>query len=551
MAEKDRRTNNNRFSRITDIIDIQRLERETRKLFWLGIVVAVLFHMAVGSFITYRRTQVTEVKYIPLRFIVVRPPLAKPLRISPKRFSKKSLHRLLKDFTVPSKGIDTKSFETPGIPEDRLYVESEYDTKNREVSEILPDSLYNDGIFDASGDIIPLKNRFFTDSGQYKAEIIVSPTDKKAIQGYAHIAYVWGERYDPPDTLKLPVHYLADALNRYTNIDAKPVVAKVSKKQVPYYPVMYMSTDNLVKLENPARFLRSAGFFIIDNSAENKIQTKKHREKMMLVLNEMYNPYLKISPIPHSHTIYHCFFDFNDGPPEGAVPVDSPAVEGIYIGRELIGVYCSHGYGVLWEDKANEQQLKLGVNLAVYALAPGEWYGDDLRLSFNDTAKNEYTEWYENGRIRFRASEFGKTDVHKTQFGQLELSSLWLPDRPLASNRIVYYTINYPSGKEKYDPQCMKNTYLFNYNNHFKALLMNVVLEEINVGVDPFEGLTRIYWGLYNVYEGWHDNGRKMYYYNYNDRTYAEWDDWGILLDSEYGPAVSNDPSLANSDLNK
>ncbi|MBN1293798.1 MAG: DUF4159 domain-containing protein, partial [Candidatus Latescibacteria bacterium] len=416
---------------------------------------------------------------------------------------------------------------------------------------ILPDSLYRDEVFGTPGDVIPMKNHLFTDSGQYKAEIIVSPTDKKAIQGYAHIPYVWGERYDPPDTLKFPVHYLTDALNRYTNIETKPVVVKESKKRVPYYPVIYLSTDNLLKLENPGRFLRSAGFFIIDNGAENKIQAKKHREKLMLLLNEMYNPYLKISPIPHSHTIYHCFFDFNDGPPKGAVPVDSPAVEGIYIGRELIGVYCSQGYGALWKNKENEQQLKLGVNLAVYTLAPGEWYGDDIRLSFSDTAKNEYTEWYENGRMKFRASEFGKTNVHRTEFGQLELFSLWLPERAFDRNRIVFYTINYPSKRKTYDPQCMKNTYLFNYNNHFQMLVRNVVLKEMGVGVDPFEGLNRIYWGLYNVYEGWHANGQKMYYYNYNDRTYAEWNDWGILLDCEYDPGVLQNKPLADNETHK
>ncbi len=429
------------------------------------------------------------------------------------------MNRPFRDFRTPSKGIETKALETPDVTDRKPDVDIGYETGRQRTSDILPDSLFTDDYFIRPQEYgVPLKNRLLTDDGYYTAKVIVSPDNKKAIQGYAQIAYVWGERYDPPDTLRYPVQYLTDALNRYTNIAAQPVIEKVSDKRRPFYQVMYFSTGNLLKLENPWRYLRSAGFYIIDNSATGYNQSMKHRRKILLLLSRMYNPYLRISPLPRSHPVYHCFFDFDNGPPPGAVPEAPGTIEGIYIGRQLAGVYCSQGFGALWNDDAKEAQLKLGVNLAVFALAPGKWYTNNLRLSFSDTAGNEYNEWYENGCIRFMANQFGETGVKKTQFGLNETASVWLPQAGVSNKRIVSYTINYNG--------LVKTNYFFNYNGHFEFLVKNVSRYD----TDPFHGQTKIYWGLYNIYEGWHENGQKMYYYNYNDRMFVEWDDYGRVI---------------------
>lgn len=430
----------------------------------------------------------------------------------------------------PSKSIETKVLETPVVSDRDFNVDVDYETGREHTSEILPDSLFTDEYFmGPEEDAIPLKNRLLTDDGRFTAKVIVSPVNKKAIQGYAHIAYVWGERYDPPDSLRHPVQYLTEALNSYTNIATHPVVEKVSGNRLPFYPLMYLSTSTLLKLENPGRYLRSAGFYVIDNNAVDYNQCMKHRRKLLILLSRMYNPYLKISPLPRSHPVYHCFFDFDNGPPPGAIADASGTIEGIYIGRHLAGVYCSQGFGALWNDEVNEDQLKLGVNLAVFALAPGKWYDNNLRLSFSDTAENEYTEWYEKGGLRFKAHQFGVTDVKKTQFDLNETAALWLPQFGVSKKRIVSYTINYNRGGGKFNPDSVKTSYFFDYDGHFEFLVKNVS----QFDSDPFHGRVQIHWGLYNLYEGWYANGQKMYYYIYNDRMFVEWDENGRVTARE------------------
>ena len=64
--------------------------------------------------------------------------------------------------------------------------------------------------------------------------------------------------------------------------------------------------------------------------------------------------------------------------------------------------------------------------------------------------------------------------------------------------------------------------------------------------IDPFDGLKVIPWGTYNIYEGWYGNGQKMYYYNYNDSTFAEWDGEGNIIASEGGFTEMNNENRGN-----
>jgi hypothetical protein len=97
----------------------------------------------------------------------------------------------------------------------------------------------------------------------------------------------------------------------------------------------------------------------------------------------------KFQPIPNDHPLYHCFFDF-DGPVQGSeVDMTSTStvgdqgslargqsmakqvlyLEGIWLENRLVAVYSDKGYGMKWKDMTyNEPQLKIGVNMVVFAL---------------------------------------------------------------------------------------------------------------------------------------------------------------------------------------
>jgi hypothetical protein len=99
----------------------------------------------------------------------------------------------------------------------------------------------------------------------------------------------------------------------------------------------------------------------------------------------------RFSPVPVSHSLYHCFFDFDDGPPQGTevnlvnskyvegmagidtrnvkMPKPRPYLEGIFRDDRLAVVYSGKGYGNKWKYISNnDPQQKMAVNFVVYAL---------------------------------------------------------------------------------------------------------------------------------------------------------------------------------------
>jgi hypothetical protein len=89
----------------------------------------------------------------------------------------------------------------------------------------------------------------------------------------------------------------------------------------------------------------------------------------------------KFLPIPNDHPLYHCFFDFDKAPrgseldetiDEGKLRAGWEPVfylEGIWIKNRLVAIYSDKGYSISWErDYDNDAQLKMGVNMIVFAL---------------------------------------------------------------------------------------------------------------------------------------------------------------------------------------
>ncbi|MBT4482266.1 MAG: DUF4159 domain-containing protein, partial [Candidatus Latescibacteria bacterium] len=332
-----------RFVRASDRIDLKKFERESNRLFLLGLAMGMVFLSIVVSFVTFEKVRIIRARQIPIKLIIRPQSPTKPYRTSREDVIK-SIRRKATGMRKPSTGIETKTTPVPDHGEFEITVD--YDPDTISSSDMLPDSLLIEEYASRRMmETVPLKNQVLFDTGTYKSEIIISPHNKKAIQGYTHLLYVWGERFDPPTALHHPVIDLADALNLYTNIEAKPAVEKESDKHIPYYPVIYISTDNLLKLDNPSKFLRSGGFYIIDNGASGKYLTEQQRKQIIFILNDIYGSIYTIRPLERRHPIYHCFFDFEDGPPGGSVPDASRTIEGIYIERQLVGIYCPQGYG--------------------------------------------------------------------------------------------------------------------------------------------------------------------------------------------------------------
>jgi hypothetical protein len=145
-------------------------------------------------------------------------------------------------------------------------------------------------------------------------------------------------------------------------------------------PYLYMNGHGRVSLtEEEAAMLRrhltSGGFLHAD---DNYGMDESFRQEIKKVF-----PDVPLQEVPYSHPIYHCFYEFPNGPPKIHEHDKKPAQGfGIFYQGQLV-VYYSYqsDLGDGWEnadvhrdpEEVRQQALKMGVNIIMYALRRGEF----------------------------------------------------------------------------------------------------------------------------------------------------------------------------------
>ncbi|MFC1693844.1 DUF4159 domain-containing protein [Candidatus Latescibacterota bacterium] len=447
-----------RSSRISEIIDFKKLERESRKILYVGFVIGVIAHVVAGIFITFEKIEITRIekkpyRAIPTRLIFLPPSIRNPYEDWERKPSKRKPGRQVYRFRLPSRWLT----ETAPLPSDALekqlsrpdnYFKDTHTIVEVEIPADLPDEIkalidlepfvpepyFKDlSITRKPENWLSMKDELLTldDIDKldiYKGFVIQDPTGKQNIKGFIHIPECIYE-YDNPirrtwvTSYKLPVAVkgLAEAVNLYTGIDIKvdrPL--DLIYDELFSYPVLYITIDLIVAFEissqrakNFGEYLRNGGFAIIENGRPWK-KNSPAKLTLLNIVREALGEDFKLQPIPYNHPVYHCFFDIEDLPLEGAenwsIPLESkipdwgellhkpeitslmkhlqnkyPDLFGIWINERLVGIYSDKGYGHYWhkgvfankytdfssgnETKYNfSQQLKLGVNMIVYAM---------------------------------------------------------------------------------------------------------------------------------------------------------------------------------------
>ncbi|MFC1607057.1 DUF4159 domain-containing protein [Candidatus Latescibacterota bacterium] len=500
--------------RISHILDIKRLERENRQYLYLGFIVAVLFHGLLAVFVTYERVivEVQEPRTIKVRLIDLPP--STPYHVRVPKLLRKYIYRRRFTRSIPEYRDNESAPPQPfdaSLPEEEYFdIDIDYDYHNLHLAEILTDSLMiEDSLSRIPDETIPMSERLLTDTGRYMAEVLIDPLEKKAIQGYVHIALARGERFKPSENTRQVASDMVSLLNRYTNI-AAAADDNVFRNNLYRYPFIVISADvpfELTGRENSSlrRYIRSGGLVIFENRAPLKgvdpvgAQVKKY-------LMDIFGPkFFSIRPLDPRHAIYHCFFDIDRNDlrlNEVHGDVDRN-IMGIYNKRQLLALYCPQGFSGHWKGRERTPNHEIGVNLAVFALSQGRWFDSDRRLAVEDYSTGTFTRWYENGKMRFRVSEW--LGVRRPE---------WIP-----SNRFVQRFMK--------DPVTKRTVFL--HDDGIGEWLKNKKWYTFQVSSGP--PMKLIHWGDYKVYESWHDNGQKMYHYDYSRRTFTEWDDFGMVVE--------------------
>ncbi len=235
------------------------------------------------------------------------------------------------------------------------------------------------------------------DTGQYKAMIIQDPKDKKSVKGFIYISTLWGAQLEP--AYKRAVIHLSDAVNRYTNIKSK--VDKhlyIDSRRIFDTPFVFLCADEsfyLTEIEarNFGEYLRKGGFAVLDNGTPT-YEFGAAEASLKQMLRDALGSDAKFLPIPNSHPLYHCFEDFDGGPPQGSensnrsmvlsntnkvgsqdglnkatLPKQVLYLEGVWIDERLVAIYSDKGYAQKRAATSNnEPQLRMGVNMVLYAL---------------------------------------------------------------------------------------------------------------------------------------------------------------------------------------
>lgn len=401
-------------------IDMRKLEHETRRLLWYGVLFAVAFHVFLGVFVHYRSpaslaVMSTPVKDRVMKMDLIEIPLDSANPYDTWRGPEQQPARYRKAFrtAVPSVPYGSLKFKRPpgfgaesafhfrsdefGVDVDALIravvrggaVQLAKRIKDPEFTPP-PKSpefkLRRDP--SVASNRISMKDEMLRvedlSTGKYKGLVVVNLANERDLKGYLSIpSTLSGERLRTPSETARAAAGLVGALQRFTGIIARPdSMMTLTSPTFPQFPFVYISADDLFDLSIAERislgnYLRNGGFAFIEAFGGNRPDLPlKGSGPLRKMLLDALGAEGNLRPLPADHYLYHCYFDFTDGPPRtkrdetGKQAGQAAGVlEGIWIGDRLAAVYSEKGYGRAWSSPGGpEEYLRMGINIVVYAL---------------------------------------------------------------------------------------------------------------------------------------------------------------------------------------
>ncbi len=375
-----------RFETPADALKLNRLLADTRRHAVAGLVIALLVHAGLFSYLVISKSEIREAQPPTLEFVMRTPRLTKPFELKKKRVQRKMTRRRVQAEIVPEIAISERinrpdvfgtvttfnyaieSGATVGgqavVPEIAAFARLASTKEPEKRLSMQEEFLDLDAL----------------DTGKYKGLVIQDPTNKQDIQGFVYLALAVGEELDPPTPRAIP--QLARAVNKYTMINAKVEDRlKLDSRDLFKAPFVYITANkgfNLTAQEvrNLGEYMRVGGFVFAENGVPS-LEYGPAEASLRKMFKDVLKKDARFIMLSYDHPIHHSFFDFNDGPPPGGEilsatggsKVPAPHLEGIFLEGRLVAVYSDKAYGSIWEREfSNEPQLKMGLNLVVFAL---------------------------------------------------------------------------------------------------------------------------------------------------------------------------------------
>jgi hypothetical protein len=238
------------------------------------------------------------------------------------------------------------------------------------------------------------------DTGRYHAMVVQDPTDKRQIKGYFHFIRVYassvlaraGRMNEFPETLI----NLVKKLNEWTGIRADMGRSiPFSSEEIFKVPFIYFDfgawgfEDRLTPGEASrlGEYVLRGGLYMAEDggvgigSACDKA-ARATIEDALAAVNRPKGRFWSFVKIPNDHPIYHCFFEFADGPPVGADYFNYPEstlkgpypwLEGVFMDGRLTAIMSNKAYQDVWGRNPGvpgdpTRCFQMGVNIIIFAL---------------------------------------------------------------------------------------------------------------------------------------------------------------------------------------
>ena len=393
MAEEIRKS---RFSAPSDVLNLEKLQKENQRILYLGMLVAIALHGLAASYSLFKAEEMEVYKPPTTELIIRRPRMTKALEFKKKRVPRRVMQRKVRQRQKPRHRAQTRQIDVLRIAGSVASFDFKMDLGADMGAEVFSPEVIRiqteatkepERRISMKEELIDLDG---LDTGKYRGMVITDPSDKTNIKGFIYLANAWGTELQPSS--KRAIYNIAQAINKYTEIKAKvDAHLYLDDRKIFDVPFVYISEDNQFELtttesETLREYLHKGGFVVADNGTAT-MEYGPAEASLREIFKQCLGIKAKFLPIPKSHALYKCFFDFDDGPPIGTEvgwvvtstkegfsqggyetpPVEN--LEGIWLGDRLVAIYSDKGYGPRWEQETgNEPQLKIGVNMVVFAL---------------------------------------------------------------------------------------------------------------------------------------------------------------------------------------
>ncbi len=370
-------------------IDFRRLEHESYRLLWLGIVVAVTLHAFLALWLhnkqwAIRNYSATAAKTRAIPFdIIVRPPrMRNPYdnwRHEPKQ---RPRERLAKPRSEPDIRGPEKPKNELTVPLDVNIGEQELGKKaigrdltregrnllaplEFELPEIFPELKTNRQISQHENWDDNITFGMIDSLGLTKSLLVIDPNNKENIKGFFHIptmAYELRPTMFRGFALQNAVPGIAEAFSYFTGIHlAVDDPVSLNSSTLNEYPVLYITSAqyDVMKLNKSTStafgdYLRGGGFVIFDNGIP-WMDYSPVEASFMNVLMESLDGDFEIQPIPPEHFIYHCFFDIHSLPDGDFEHIEPPIMSRVNMG--IYGIIKKEVWATDWKGLSHDTEL--------------------------------------------------------------------------------------------------------------------------------------------------------------------------------------------------